>query len=198
MISMTTPQGGTGQDVVDLLLEQHDEIRSMFNEVPRVQGPAKHELFEDLVRLLAVHETAEEIVVHPMARRKLEAGEQVVDERLEEEDRAKKELADLYDMGVDHPDFDQRLEKFAAEVTAHATHEEGEEFLRLRGSVDADTLRRMAGALKAAETAAPIRPHRNAPESAAGNLLAGPPTAVFDRVRDAVRQWREKNSGSEE
>jgi hypothetical protein len=51
----------------------------------------------------------------------------------------------------------------------------------------------MAGALKAAEAAAPTRPHPNAPESAVGNVLAGPPIAVFDRARDAVREWREKN-----
>lgn len=188
-----TTQAGTDQDVVDLLLEQHDEIRSLFNEVPRVQGEAKRELFDDLVRLLAVHETAEEIVVHPVARRKLDGGEQVVEERLEEENRAKRELSALYDMGVDHPDFDQRLEKFGAEVVAHATHEEGEEFLRLRAALDADTLKRMAGALEAAEAVAPTRPHANAPESAAGNLLVGPPVAMFDRVRDAVRQWREKH-----
>jgi len=30
-------------------------------------------------------------------------------------------------------------------VILHATREEGDEFLRLRGTVDADTLRRMAG-----------------------------------------------------
>jgi hypothetical protein len=193
MMLMTTAETGTERDVVDLLLEQHDEVKSMFSELPRVQGQVKRELFEDLVRLLAVHETAEETVVHPMARRKLDDGEQVVEQRLEEEDRAKKELADLYDLGVDHPDFDQRLERFAAEVIQHATKEEGEEFLRLRATVDADTLRRMAGAVKAAEAAAPTRPHRTAPESAIGNILLGPPVAVFDRVRDAVRDWRNKN-----
>src|SRR6266540_3452402 len=114
---MTTAETRTDRDVVELLLEQHDEIKSMFNELRQVQGPAKQELFNDLVRLLAVHETAEETVVHPVARRKLEDGEQVVEQRLEEEDRAKKELADLYDMGVDHPDFDRRVQAFAAEVT---------------------------------------------------------------------------------
>jgi succinate dehydrogenase flavin-adding protein (antitoxin of CptAB toxin-antitoxin module) len=192
-MSMSTAQTATGPDVVERLLEQHDEIKSLFSETQRAQGPAKQELFEDLVRLLAVHESAEEAVVHPLARRKLEAGEQVIEQRLEEEDRAKKELADLYDMGVDHPDFDRRLEAFASEVIAHATKEEGEEFLRLRGTVDADTLRRLAGALVAAEKVAPTRPHRNAPESAAGNLLAGPPMAMFDRVRDALDEWRHKN-----
>jgi hemerythrin superfamily protein len=193
MMSMTTAETGTDRDVVDLLLEQHDEIKSLFSELQRVEGPAKRELFEDLVRLLAMHESAEETVVHPVARRKLEDGEQVVEQRLEEEDQAKKELADLYDMGVDHPDFDRRLAAFAEDVIQHATREEADEFLRLRSAVDADQLRRMAGALKAAETAAPTRPHPNAPESAAGNVLTGPPMAVFDRVRDAVRDWRQKN-----
>src|SRR6266540_67171 len=139
---MTTAETRTDRDVVELLLEQHDEIKSMFNELRQVQGPAKQELFNDLVRLLAVHETAEETVVHPVARRKLEDGEQ---------------------------------------------------FLRLRATVDADKLRKMAGALKAAEAAAPTRPHAGAPESAAGNILVGPPVAVFDRIRDAIRDWRQKN-----
>jgi hemerythrin superfamily protein len=169
------------------------EIKSIFFEIPRVQGRARQELFEDLVRLLAVHETAEELVVHTVARRKLDDGEQVVQQRLDEEDRAKKELADLFDLGVDHPEFDLRLKAFADEVIQHATKEEGEEFLRLRAVMDADRLRAMAGALKAAEAVAPTRPHRNAPESAIGNLLVSPPMAVFDRVRDAVRAWREKN-----
>lgn len=188
---MTTAE--TEQDVVDLLLEQHDEIKSLFSEVPRVEGPVKRELFEDLVRLLAVHETAEEAVVHPVARRTLDDGEEVVEHRLEEEDKAKKELTELHDLGVDHPDFNRRLEAFAAEVTQHATKEEAEEFLRLRGTVGPERLRKLTGALKAAEAAAPTRPHPNAPESAVGNLLAGPPIAIFDRVRDAVRDWREKN-----
>jgi hypothetical protein len=190
---MTAAQTAPGRDVVDLLLEQHDEIKSLFTEVRRTEGPARQELFEDLVRLLAVHESAEEVVVHPTARRELESGEQIVEERLEEEDKAKKELADLYDMGIDHPEFNPRLEAFEAAVIRHAMKEEADEFLRLRATLDADRLRRMADVLKAAEAAAPKRPHRNAPESAIGNALVGPPMAVFDRVRDALRDWRAKN-----
>ncbi|GAA2596140.1 hemerythrin domain-containing protein [Dactylosporangium fulvum] len=190
---MTMTETENGRDVVDLLLQQHDEIKSLFRETKASQGQAKQELFNDLVRLLAVHETAEEAVVHPLARRKLDDGEQVVEQRLEEEDRAKKELADLYDMGVDHPDFDRRLENFEADVVNHATREESEELLRLRTTVDAEKLRDLTGALKAAEMVAPTRPHRMAPQSAVGNILAGPPVALFDRVADAVRDWRQKH-----
>jgi Hemerythrin HHE cation binding domain len=193
MMSMTAAKTRADRDVIDLLLEQHDEIKSMFGQLRQVQAAAKRELFEDLVRLLAMHETAEEMVVHPVARRKLDNGTQVVEERLAEEEQAKKELAELYDLGVDHPDFDKRLEALAVDVIEHATKEEGDEFLRMRATVDPGMLRRMAGVLKAAEAAAPTRPHPGAPESAAGNLLAGPPLAMFDRIRDAVRDWRNKN-----
>jgi hemerythrin superfamily protein len=181
------------QNVVDLLLDQHNQIKSLFDQVAMAQGTRKRELFEDLVRLLAVHETAEEEVVHPTARRSIDGGDQVVEQRLAEEDEAKHALAELYDLGVEHPDFDARLAMLAQAVIAHATREETEEFVYLRQNVSAANLRRMAGALKAAEAGAPTRPHPMAGESATANLLAGPPMAVFDRMRDAVRDWRRSN-----
>jgi hemerythrin superfamily protein len=181
------------QDVVDLLLEQHDQIKSLFSQLKMAEGDQKRELFEDLVRLLAVHESAEEEVVHPTARRKLTGGDEVVEQRLREEDEAKRELAELYDLGVDHPEFDPRLSRFAEAVIQHASSEESEEFLKLRATLSEDQLRRMAGAVRAAEAMAPTRPHPMAGESATANLVAGPPLALFDRVRDAVRDWTRKN-----
>ncbi|SDY91305.1 Hemerythrin HHE cation binding domain-containing protein [Micromonospora pattaloongensis] len=185
------------QDVVELLLDQHNQIKSLFSRVAtEPQGAQKRELFEQLVHLLAVHETAEEEVVHPYARRKIEAGEQVVERRQHEEDKAKRELAALYDMGVDHPDFNAKLQTFSEEVLQHANREESEEFARLRQTASQDQLTRMAGAVRAAEATAPTRPHPHSGESATANLVAGPPLAVFDRARDAVRDWRQKQ-GSE-
>ncbi len=90
------------QNVVELLLEQHAQIKTLFTDVATAKGKRKQELFEDLVRLLAVHESAEEEVVHPMARRRIDDGDDIVEARLEEEDDAKQALADLYDLGVDH------------------------------------------------------------------------------------------------
>jgi hypothetical protein len=177
------------QDVVDLLLEQHNQIRTLFDQVSVAQGKDKRLLFEDLVRLLAVHESAEEEVVHPAARRKIDDGDDIVDARLEEENEAKQALADLYDMGVDHPQFDIHLHRLAAAVIQHATREEREEFSQLREVLKPDELRRLAGAIKAAEALAPTRPHPAVGESATANLLAGPPLAVFDRARDAIRDW---------
>jgi hemerythrin superfamily protein len=182
------------QDVVDVLFEQHIQIKSLFSQVAAAQGVRKRELFEDLVRLLAVHESGEEEVVHPAARRAIEGGDEVVDGRLHEEHEAKQALSELYDLGVDHPEFDAKLTTLAQAVIEHATHEENDEFPYLRQHLPADQLRRMAGALSAAEAMAPTRPHPGAGESATANILAGPPIAVFDRIRDAVRDWHRSNS----
>ncbi|MEV4756044.1 hemerythrin domain-containing protein [Micromonospora sp. NPDC049559] len=182
------------QDVVDLLVDQHNEIKALFGQVSRAQGAEKRELFEGLVRLLAVHESAEEIVVHPTAQREIERGREVVKQRRQEEDEAKHVLAELYDLGVDHPDFDQRLAAFADAVVQHAGKEESEEFSALRRSMSAEQLRQMSGAIRAAEAIAPTRPHPHSGESMGANVLAGPPLAVFDRVRDAIRDWREAHA----
>jgi len=53
------------QDVVDLLLSQHNEVKALFARVKSSTGEAKRDAFQELVRLLAVHESAEEQVVHP-------------------------------------------------------------------------------------------------------------------------------------
>jgi len=181
------------QDVLDLLIDQHNQIKALFGQLGRAQGAEKRELFERLVRLLAVHESAEEIVVHPTAKRRIEQGEKVVEKRKHEEDQAKRELAGLYDLGVEHPDFDARLAKFAEAVIQHATREELEEFPGLRQNTSPERLRLMAGAVRAAEAMAPTRPHPHSGESATANLVAGPPMAVFDRVRDGVRDWRQSH-----
>jgi len=175
------------QDVVDLLLEQHEQIKSLFTEVKTAHGDAKRDAFRQLVRLLAVHEAAEEQVVHPAARDS--AGDDVVRARLHEEHESKKVLSALHDLGTDAPDFDSRFAAFERRVLDHAAHEEQEEFSQLRRAVDAERLRRMAGAVKAAEAISPTRPHPSAGESALGNLLAGPPLALFDLARDAVSEW---------
>jgi hypothetical protein len=177
------------KDVVDLLIDQHNQVRQLFGQLETAKGERKRDLWEDLVRLLAVHETAEEEVVHPVARRKIEGGEQIVERRLAEEEQAKHMLAELHDIGVDHPEFNAKLIKCRDAVFAHADREEKEEFADLRAKVDADQRKRMANALMAAEKTAPTRPHPRTPESAIGNLLAGPPLAVFDRIRDTMREW---------
>ncbi|EXG80691.1 hypothetical protein [Cryptosporangium arvum] len=55
-------------EAVDFLLNQHAQIRAGLREVAGAHGPAKAAAFADLRRLITVHETAEQEVLHPRMR----------------------------------------------------------------------------------------------------------------------------------
>ncbi|MEU1889597.1 hemerythrin domain-containing protein [Streptomyces pristinaespiralis] len=190
MSELQTPHAGDDHakdtDVVALLMRQHGDIRNLFDEVEQTTGEARRDAFRRLVRLLAVHETAEEEVVHPFARRSLPGGEQVVEDRLAEEKAAKETLVALDDLDTDDPQFMPRLMKLRTDVQEHARAEERYEFTHIRRSTDAAKLAAMARAVKAAEAMAPTRPHPGV-ESGAANMALGPVAALMDRTKDAVR-----------
>lgn len=174
----------TGSDVVTFLKDQHREIKQRFSEVIASQGAERKTAFDALRRLLAVHETAEEEIVHPAARRALKGGELIVTARLQEEKEAKQMLSDLEDMDVESPDFDTNFLRLQKSVLMHAQFEEEQEFEPLADLLDEDRLDRMRRAAEFAERIAPTHPHPGV-ESAAANILVGPFAAMVDRMRDA-------------
>jgi len=180
------PGPGATVDVIDLLLAQHARIEQLFRDVLDAEGEQRRQRFAELVRLLAVHETAEEEVVHPFARVRIDAGAEVVQARLAEERLAKQLLVRLAEAGTDAPDFEDRFIELRDVVLLHAKREERYEFPHLRQATDARMRERMADAVRVAEMVAPTRPHPGV-ESASANLLLGPGLAIVDRIRDAIR-----------
>jgi len=175
-------------DVVKYLKDQHNLIKDMFEEVLSAsETKARETAFIDLRKLLAVHETAEEMVVHPRARREIADGDGIVDARLEEEHKAKEQLSKLESMDIGSKEFIDELTKFRDAVIDHAEHEENEEFNKLGNKLDADDRERMVKAVQAAEAIAPTRPHAGV-ESAKMNFAAGPFASMLDRARDLLKQ----------
>lgn len=172
-------------DVVDFLVSQHEQIKSLFAQTLSASGKSREESFIELRRLLAVHETAEEEIVHPRARRKVSGGAAVVDKRLREEHEAKTVLQKLEKLDVDSEEFTRLLAELRDAVVDHAEHEEQDEFARLGQELSGEELERMGRAAKLAEAIAPTRPHAGV-ESQAANLAAGPFAAMLDRARDAI------------
>jgi hemerythrin superfamily protein len=155
-------------------------------------GDAKQEAFEALMRKLVVHETAEQEIVHPLLK---DAGDDATrEQRLTEEKSAERMLEELEGMGTADPGFASRFEELKTDVLTHAEMEEAEEHPEIRSSIDAERLRRLAPAFRAAEKAAPTRPHPMSPTSPAGNLAVGPIVGIMDRARDAVRDAMRKMS----
>jgi hemerythrin superfamily protein len=172
-------------DVVGLLKAQHQRIRTMFDAVEQAHGADRQRRFAELRRFLAVHETAEEMVVHPRARLG-EGGNDVVDARLKEEHSAKEVLSRLDEMKTSDADFTPTLAQLRSAVLEHAENEEREEFPILEAETDEKTRAVMADAVRAAEAIAPTHPHAGV-ESATANFVVGPVASVIDRTRDAVR-----------
>lgn len=175
-------------DAVKFLTDQHNLIKDMFEEVLSASSDdARDKAFSELRQLLAVHETAEEMVMHPRARHELRDGDAIVDARLKEEHEAKEQLSALEKMDIGSKEFIDALSKFRDAVIEHAEHEENEEFNKLERQLNADDLGRMAKALQAAEAIAPTRPHPGV-ESAKLNFALGPFASMLDRARDAIKQ----------
>jgi hemerythrin superfamily protein len=183
---MADPAGTPETDVVTFLLKQHAQIKDLFAEVFAADGDARRDAFQRLVRLLAVHETAEEEMVHPYARRAIDGGDAIVDDRLAEENAAKQALSELEEMGPGHPEFLKRLEVLRLDVLTHARAEERYEFVHLRAESSQAQLRALAAGARAAQAMAPTHPHPGV-ESATKNMLIGPFAAIKDRARDAIR-----------
>jgi hemerythrin superfamily protein len=175
-------------EVVAFLKAQHNLIEDMFDEVLLASDPhAREKPFVELRQLLAVHETAEEMVVHPRVRREADAGDAIVDARLAEEHEAKELLSQIEKLHITSQQFIDELTKLRDAVLDHAEHEENEEFPVLQREVDTDDLKRMATAVRAAEAIAPTRPHAGV-ESAKLNFVVGPFASMLDRARDLIQQ----------
>lgn len=175
-------------EVVAFLKAQHNLIEDMFDEVLFASDPeAREKPFAALRQLLAAHETAEEVLVHPRVRREAEHGDSIVDARLKEEHDAKELLSQIEKLDITSQHFIDELTNLREAVLDHAEYEEIDEFPYLEGELDVAELKRLATAVRAAEAIAPTHPHPGV-ESAKLNFMVGPLASMLDRARDLVEK----------
>jgi iron-sulfur cluster repair protein YtfE (RIC family) len=178
----------TNQDVVEFLTEQHAAIKRLFIEtLDAPDAVTREKSFDALRTMLAVHETAEEMIVHPRVRRKIAGGPEIVDARLAEEHESKVALANIEKLDFGTAEFSKALIHLQADVLRHAEKEEAEEFPRLEDELDADELKKLTAAVVLAERIAPTHPHPGV-ESGAANFVVGPFASLLDRARDLLNR----------
>ncbi|MBB5874305.1 hemerythrin superfamily protein [Allocatelliglobosispora scoriae] len=172
----------TADDVITGLLAQHQQIKLLFAQIATASGDHRKQLFQELVGVMAVHESVEQALIHPAAETVIADGATVVGQRLAEEEEAKSALAGLYELDVDEAQFDVQLAELRDAVAAHAQAEEELEFPQLQEVVDPVELARMQETLRAAQTMLP---------------LPGPPKDVFDQVSVALRDAMTMTDGEQ-
>lgn len=171
-------------DVVRILLQQHAGIRQLCATVENTSGPAKRQAFDDLRALLAVHETAEEIVVHPVTS--VHGGEALTKALNADEKEATEMLARLEELEVDSPEFDETFPLFKIAIEQHADEEEQVEFPLLVTALDETARHTMGRRLAATEVVAPTHAHPGTAGSAPKQLATMPFHSIVDRVKDAL------------
>ena len=173
-------------DVVRVLLEQHARIRDLFREVAATQGEYKEQVFDELRALLAVHETAEEMVLRPVSAKV--AGDSVAKARNEEEAETNEALEKLETVDISAPDFAATFAAFEKSVIAHAEKEESEEFPVILDECDEKKRAFMGKQILAAESLAPTHPHPSTVGSTGAQLTVGPFASLVDRTRDLIKR----------
>ncbi|MHB8293503.1 MAG: hemerythrin domain-containing protein [Acidimicrobiales bacterium] len=180
------------QDVIDMLLQDHQEVKSLFAKFDTVAAGGRGEVFSQVSRELALHETAEEEVIYPLFRKDVSGAGAIADQRIGEEKKAEELMAEMEAMSPESPGFLQKFRELERGVLAHAEQEEREVFPKLRVQESPETLVQLAAVLSAAKKMAPTHPHPDAPSTPPGNMLSGPFLAMADRARDAVNSARQK------
>ena len=170
-------------DVIEFLLNQHQQVRGLLDDELSASGAERQQYFDTVREMLARHETAEEMIVRPLTR-KAPGGIEVAEGRMNEENEAKEVLASLEKMDVTSAEFTAKFSEFRQSVLDHAQAEETQEFPLLRQNTDPEALVKARDRVRRAEEMAPTHPHPSAKTTAA-NYVAGPFAAMLDRARDA-------------
>lgn len=169
--------------IVAVLLEQHADIRDLFQQAARAHGDARQRAFDQLRELLAVHETGEEIVVRPISKRADDGA--VARARNDEEKKAASALAEMEKLDISSPEFSAKLAELEQAVSDHADAEEREEFPFILSTVEPEQQAKMGSRILKVQRAAPTHPHPTAAGSPAAQMATGPFASLLDRARDA-------------
>lgn len=181
--------------IVALLVEQHEEIRRLLTQVHTARGEARRTAFARLREQLAVHETAEQVILRPITR---SLGSEAIARTGDEEEQAiASALAELEQLDPADGSFGEQFTAFADRFTAHADREEHEEYPLLATRLTPDRQVEFGNRLVAAERSGQFDPNKATTDGAAGTSRPAPPAATgpaalgfasFAEMADQVRE----------
>lgn len=174
-------------DIVDLLTQDHEEAKRLFAQITSAAPEKRNDMFWELVPALVTHEVAEELVVYPTIRSEAPDGDNEVEPRLKEQQKAEEMLASMEKLDPAGDEFAEKLTKLRDDVLEHAEAEEQNIFPLLRALEHEEERAQLGARYEKAKASAPTHPHPSAPDTPPGNKVLGPIAAFADKVRDAAK-----------
>jgi hypothetical protein len=126
------------EELVSLITGQHGRIKTLMTAVTMATDVDRFAAFERFRRYLAIHEAAEQALLHPQGLVTF-ADDNVSQRRITEEQDAASMITGLEGLG-DGPDFTVQFGLLQEAVTHHAEAEEHEELPALVGALPEETL----------------------------------------------------------
>lgn len=182
-----------GPDVVDVIRDQHDQIRerfAAFQELSSRPSQRKEDTVRDIITLLSKHAAMEEELFYPAVQAELPELDEHVKEDLEEHRLVELALLQLDRMRAEDDTYDAKLRVVISNVTEHMEEEEADLLPRIREAIEEEQRRELGHALVAAWETAPTRPHPLTPKHPVAKFVVGPAVAVVDRGTNAFRTVR--------
>jgi hemerythrin-like domain-containing protein len=184
---MQTVKGGR-MDAIELLKHDHRIVEQMFRDYEAAMSDRQRRgVVEILIRELSKHAALEELIVYPLAKKRLTQGTPDVAEHLREHMAVKKTLAALDRLPEGSAEEAGLIAELRREIDHHVAEEEADFLPALGRAVDQQALDDLGRQLDRAKQLAPTRPHPGAPDRPPALALLAPAVAVYDRLRDRLQ-----------
>lgn len=185
-------------DVFEVLGADHADVRQLLDALERSPDlasgateeivAARKEVAERIVIECSAHETAEEKLLWPTVRSRLPDGNDLAEQAIAQETRAKYVLERLDKVGASEPEFDELVQSFIPASRAHIEFEETRVWPGLRAVLSPAEAQDLGEKIARARKHGPTRPHPHTSPSPKVLAAAGPVVAVLDKLRDAISQ----------
>jgi len=166
--------------------KEHDKVRGLIQQILlESDQDKKQRLFNLLVKELATHEVAEEVVIHP-AYQKIAGKNKTYQKALEQETDFSEILYQLdqeYSKNMNRS-LNPKLKAAEKDLLKHMHLEERNIFTTLESELSLEELEDLNKRFERVKSFAPTRPHPMGPRTAIGNIAAAPLVSIYDRLRD--------------
>lgn len=120
-----------GQDAIQLLRRDHEEVNRMFEEFERADEDRKFELAAEICQALTIHTTIEEEIFYPQVREAIDAEDMMIEAEVEHES-AKFLIEKIQEGEVDEVQLSAMIKVLKEYVNHHINEEQRRMFPRVR------------------------------------------------------------------
>ncbi|WP_034273887.1 hemerythrin domain-containing protein [Haloechinothrix halophila] len=179
-------------DLIHAIIRDHRDLERVFSEIERHNHSLAYrkDLVDHVIADLVRHSVAEEQFVYPVARDRIEDGDEIVDHEIAEHTRAERLMKELEPLDASDPRFDDVASQLIDDVRHHFEDEERDLLPALRSRCSEAELRDLGGKVIVAKDSAPTRPHPGMPDRPPANLVLDAGVSIIDKVRDALHDRR--------